>query len=285
VLGVVEVHGPIVGRPRLDFAEVASEESIVAALRAARASPTVRGVVLHIDSPGGSAVASDRIHHEVTRLAEVKPVVAYLSNVAASGGYLIAVAANRVVAQPQTVTGSIGVVAARFVVGPLLERLGVFTDVVKRGARADLFSPSRRLDESERAMFERELDMFYRAFLGAVARGRKKPVEEIEPLAEGRIYSGTDACARGLVDHLGGFDRALHELRELLGERGKGLEAAVVRPPRHMPPPPRALEIAAPVQAALVAIGLGPVLEAARLGLNLEASERVLAYWPSSDIS
>jgi protease-4 len=281
VLGVIEVHGPIVSRPRLSLAPVAAEDSIVAALRAARESRAVRGVVLHIDSPGGSALASDRIYHEVTRLAEVKPVVAYMSNVAASGGYFIAAAAHTVVAQPQTVTGSIGVVSARIVVGPLLERLGVFTSVVKRGARADLFSVSRRLDDDERAVIERELDAFYRTFLNAVARGRRRPVEAIEPLAQGRIYSGTAAHARGLVDRLGGFDRALHELRELIGPESKGLEPRIVRPPRHMPPPPR---LPVPVHALVASLGLESLLEAAHLTLHVEG-ERVLAYWPGVDIS
>src|SRR6185369_10305127 len=220
--------------------------------------------------------ASDRIYHEVTRLAEVKPVVAYMSNVAASGGYYVAAGAHAVVAQPETVTGSIGVVAARFVVGPLLERLGVFTDVVKRGARADFLSPARKLDEGERALFERELDAFYQTFLRVVAKGRKKPIEEIEPLAQGRVYSGADAFSRGLLDHLGGFDRALHELRERLGAGARDLEPKIIRPPRVVPSPP---ELPIPVHAMLRSIGLGPAIEGAELAVNLDATDRILAYW------
>ena len=284
VIGVIEVHGPIVSQARMALSRVAVEGPIIAALRAARASPHVRGIMLHIDSPGGSAIASDRIYHEVLRVAEVKPVVAYLSNVAASGGYYIAAAAHAVVAQRQTVTGSIGVVAARFVVGPLLERLGVFTDVVKRGARADLFSPSRRLDEDERALFQSELDAFYQTFLRAVARGRNKPIETIEPLARGRIYSGTDAHACGLVDYLGGFERALHQMRDLLGEAGKGLEPAVIRPPTHTLPAPALLGIPVPLNAGLEALGLAPMMESLSLGLDREAGERVLAYWTGVEI-
>jgi protease-4 len=284
VIGVIEIHGPIVTQARIQLSRVAAEAPLIAALRAARADPRVRGIMLHIDSPGGSALASDRIYHEVTRAAEVKPVIAYLSNVAASGGYYIAAAADVVVAQRQTVTGSIGVVSARFVVGPLLERLGVFTDVVKRGARADLFSPSRRLDEDERALFERELDAFYQTFLRAVARGRNKPIEAIEPLARGRIYSGTDAHACGLVDYLGGFERALHEMRDRLGERGKGLEPTVIHPPRHTLAPPAIVKIPATVRAGLEALGLAPMMEMAALGLDREAGERVLAYWQEAQI-
>ena len=274
VLGVIEVHGTIVSRARFRGGAFASEERLVASLRAARRSPRVRGVILHVDSPGGSALASDRIHHEVIRLAEVKPVVAYLSNVAASGGYYVAVGAHAIVAQPQTVTGSIGVVSARFALGPLLERLGVSTDVVKRGARADLFSTTRRLYEGERAVVQRELDAFYATFLGVVARERRRTVEEIEPHAGGRVWSGAEARARGLVDHLGGFDRAVHELRERLGPAAAAIEPAILRAARYVSPPPL---LPALVPALLDALGLSRLGDLATLAIHLEGA-RLLAY-------
>ncbi|MGK3997354.1 signal peptide peptidase SppA [Sorangium sp. So ce1024] len=274
IIGVVEVHGAIVSRAHFRGASLASEERLVASLRAARQNPRIRGVILHIDSPGGSALASDRIHHEVTRLAEVKPVVACMSNVAASGGYYVAAAAHAIVAQPQTITGSIGVVSARFALGPLLERLGVSTDVVKRGARADLFSPSRRLDAGERSVMERELDAIYATFLRVVARGRRRPVEEIEPLAQGRVYSGAEAQARGLVDMLGGFERALHELRQMIGPKAAAIEPAIVRASRYIPPPPL---LPAPVPTLLELVGLRGVAEEVALAMHCEG-ERVLAY-------
>ncbi|WP_437577921.1 signal peptide peptidase SppA [Sorangium sp. So ce887] len=274
ILGVVEVHGAIVSRARFRGASLASEERLVASLRAARQNPRIRGVILHIDSPGGSALASDRIHHEVTRLAEVKPVVACMSNVAASGGYYVAAAAHAIIAQPQTITGSIGVVSARFALGPLLDRLGVSTDVVKRGARADLFSPSRRLDAGERAVMERELDAIYATFLRVVARGRRRPVEEIEPLAQGRVYSGAEAQARGLVDMLGGFERALHELRQMIGPKATAIEPVIVRASRYIPPPPL---LPAPVPTLLELVGLRGVAGEVALAIHCEG-ERVLAY-------
>ncbi|WP_437953882.1 signal peptide peptidase SppA [Sorangium sp. So ce296] len=274
IIGVVEVHGAIVSRAHFRGASLASEERLVASLRAARQNPRIRGVILHIDSPGGSALASDRIHHEVTRLAEVKPVVACMSNVAASGGYYVAAAAHAIVAQPQTITGSIGVVSARFALGPLLERLGVSTDVVKRGARADLFSPSRKLDAGERAVMERELDAIYATFLRVVARGRRRPVEEIEPLAQGRVYSGAEAQARGLVDMLGGFERALHELRQMIGPKAAAIEPAIVRASRYIPPPPL---LPAPVPTLLDLVGLHGVAAEVTLAIHCQG-ERVLAY-------
>lgn len=274
VLGVVEVHGPIVGAPRFSVSKVAAEDKVIGALRVARANAAVKGVVLHIDSPGGSAVASDRIYHEVARLAETKPVVAYMSNVAASGGYYVAAGAHAIVAQPETVTGSIGVVSARLVFAPLLEKIGVFTDVVKRGARADMFSATRRLDDGEREVMDRELDAFYKTFLGVVAKGRNKKVEDIEPLAQGRVYSGAEAHAKGLVDLLGGFERALHETRTLLGAAGRDLEAVVIKPPRHVPDPP---SLPVPAAAFLEQLGLGDALEAAQLCLGGNG-DRVLAW-------
>lgn len=265
VIGVVRVHG-VLGSGD-------GEERLVAELRAARGNPLVRGVVLHIDSRGGSAIASNRVHHEVERLAEEKPVVAYLGDVAASGGYYVASAAHAIVAQPQSVTGSIGVVSTRLVIGPLLDRLGVSTDVVKRGARADLFSSSRRFDDGERAAFERELDAVYRTFLRAVAKGRGRSVEEIEALAAGRVYSGAEARALGLVDYLGGFERALHEVRASLGAAGRRLEP-VDASPRSM-----TLTSALPLAPWSRALGLG------RLAKQLDfaacgSDERVLVYCP-----
>jgi protease IV len=275
VVGLVEVHGPIVSQMRFSMGAVAAEQSVVRALRAARVNPRIAAVVLHIDSPGGSAIASDRIHHEVERLAAEKPVVAYLSNVAASGGYYVAAPARVIVAQPQTVTGSIGVVATHFVLHGLFEKLGVSTDVVKRGARADLNSVARPLEEAERFVLEREVDSFYQTFVGVVARGRKRSVEDIEKLAQGRIYSGAEAHARGLVDELGGLERAIERATDLAGY-GR-LEPVIIRPPRFSLPPPPPLP--RPAEAILVAFGLDRILgERLTLGVNIERNERVLLY-------
>jgi protease-4 len=279
-IGVIRVQGPIVSRAPLAIGRMADSEQLIGALRVARQSKAVRGVVLLIDSPGGSVLASDRIYHEVVRLAEKKPVVAYFVNVAASGGYYVAAGAHAIVAQPTTVTGSIGVVATHLVLGPLLGKLGIVTELVKRGARADMLSPSRPLDDGERAAMIRDIDGYYQEFVEIVARGRGRPPGEIEKLARGRVYSGAEAHRLGLVDHLGGFDTALDVVRERLGEP-RQLEAALIKPPRATPTPP---ELPRPFVSVLEAARLDRVGELAALALSLGAGETVLAWSELAEI-
>jgi len=273
-VGIVHVRGPIVSRAPMAFGRVAVDERIVGALRRARDARGISGVILLIDSPGGSVLASDRIHHEVTRLAEKKPVVAYFSNVAASGGYYVAAGAHAIVAEPTTITGSIGVVAGHLVLAPLLDKLGIVTELVKRGARADMLSTSRALDEGERQAMTREIEGYYVDFVNVVARGRHRPADEIEKLARGRVYSGLEAHRVGLVDHLGGFDVAIDVVRDKAGEtRAVGQE--VIKPPRTLPKPP---ELPAPFVEAIDAIGGRPYLELAALALGLGSRETALAW-------
>lgn len=214
-IAVVPIHGTISGGPRATRGGM-KLATTVATLRAARRNPFVQGVVLHVSSPGGSALASDLIHREVERLKELKPVVACFGDVAASGGYYVAACADEVVAQPLTVTGSIGVVSARLVSEPLLERFGVKIDTIRKAPHADMLSRPGKLAERERQILDREIESFYRAFVGIVAEGRGKPADEIEPLARGRVWSGRDAKERGLVDGLGGLEAAVERVRERL---------------------------------------------------------------------
>ncbi len=245
LVAVVAVHGAIVHGalfPRLPGSRAAVLEGVVGALRRARRSRRVRAVLLHVDSPGGSALASDLIHRELVRLREKKPVVAYLGDVAASGGYYVAAPCQRIVAQPTTVTGSIGVVSVRLLGVVLAQRLGVRPQVVRGAPHADLGSPFRALDEQEQAMIRAETDAIYRSFVAVVAQGRQRTLEEVEPLARGRVWSGAAAAERGLVDELGGFDRALLRLRELtpslrdLPQHAIALK--VLGPGAGAPPPP-----------------------------------------------
>ncbi len=197
-----------------------------------------------------------------------------MANVAASGGYYVACAAHAIVAQTTTITGSIGVVAAHLVLSPLLDKLGIVTELVKRGARADMLSASRPLDQGEREAMTLEIDGFYRDFVSIVAKGRKRPPEEIEKLARGRVYSGVDAQRLGLVDRLGDLNVALDWLKDELGAK-EALCPAVIKPPRTMPKPP---EIPAPFVAAIESLGGGILFEIAALSLGVGPTERALAW-------
>jgi protease-4 len=276
-IGVIRVHGAIAGGTPA-FANVASDEAIIATIRAARLDRRIRGVILHVDSPGGSALASDRIHHELERLAEQKPLVACMANVAASGGYYVAAAARTIVAEPTTITGSIGVVAARVILEPLLDRFGVVTERVYRGARAGLLEPGKRLTPDEHAAVEREIRETYGGFVGVVARGRGLSREEVEKVAQGRVWTGRDALEHKLVDMLGGFDVALERARALTSLPNAHLfEPVVVRAPRrHVPPldpplPRRALAKAMADLGDLLGLDLG-ILPLA------QGRDRVLAW-------
>jgi len=233
IKGAISESGALQGR----------RASIVAALRQARKDRRALGVLLWVDSPGGSAEASDLIHREVVRVKEKKPVVAYFGEVAASGGYYVAAHANAIVAQPLGLTGSIGVVSARLLASQLLDRLGVRTEVLRTGPHADFYSPHRPLSDDERAIMNRELDAFYDSFVALVADGRGRPVEEIEPLARGRVWLGIDAHRLGLVDELGGMDAAIDRLRGSIEapERVRArLRPMVVSTYRLEAPPPAA---------------------------------------------
>lgn len=195
------------------------EEGVLRALRQAQRSRAL-AVVLQINSPGGSALASEIILEEVKRVARRKPVVAYFDRVAASGGYLVALGARELWASPHAVVGSIGVFAGKFDLSVALERLGVHREVIVRGEHAGLYSSARGFTEGERAALERDVEEIYQSFLGHVAASRGRTREEIHALAEGRIYSGSAARAVGLVDALGGLEDACRRALELAGSAG-----------------------------------------------------------------
>jgi protease-4 len=186
----------------------------VGALRRARADDRVAAVLLYVDSPGGSALVSDLIHHEVDMLAREKPVVAFFANVAASGGYYVAAPARRIVAAPEAVTGSIGVISVKLVAQGLFERLRIRNHVVTTAPHADMFSAARPFDDGERALVEAEARAIYDSFLDVVARGRGQGRETVEAVAGGRVWSAPEALEHGLVDELGDFELALERTRE-----------------------------------------------------------------------
>jgi protease-4 len=242
---------PIKGAISESGAPQGRRASIVSALRHARRDRRALGVLLWVDSPGGSAEASDLIHREVVRVKEKKPVVAYFGEVAASGGYYVAAHANTIVAQPLGITGSIGVVSARLLAAELLDRVGIRTEVLRTGPHADFYSAHRPLSDEERRILNRELDAFYESFVALVADGRGRAVEDIEPLARGRVWLAADAHRHGLVDELGGMDAAIDRVRDHVDapERVRArLEPMVLASYRFEPPPPTAqLRFGSPV--------------------------------------
>ncbi len=183
-------------------------------IRKVRGDKDVRAIVIRIDSPGGSAIASEVIWRELMLTRDVKPVIVSMGDVAASGGYYIAVPAHVIVAEPGTITGSIGVVTGKFVVAGALEKLGVGTAVVTDGARADMNSPFREFTPAERAKVSQMMRETYDDFVAKVAASRQRTTEQINEVAQGRVWTGRQAKDRGLVDVLGGLDTAISIAKE-----------------------------------------------------------------------
>ena len=260
-------------------------DTMSGALRSAVADHRVKSIVLRVNSPGGSYVASDTIWREVVRARQAgKPVVVSMSEVAASGGYFIAMAADTIVAQPGTITGSIGVISAKPVLGQALDRAGVNTDSVTEGAHADMFTTSRPYSDEEWEKINSWLDRIYADFTGKVADGRGLSRDQVHEIARGRVWTGADAAGIGLVDELGGLDTALAVARQ----KASLPQAAAVRLfPRSHPldrlRPPDSSE-ARPAAAAglgeLFAESWGPVSRlAAAAGLSPQGPLMLPGRW------
>ena len=190
--------------------ESIGSDRICAELRKARKDKKVKAVILRINSPGGSALASDIMWREVQLTKKEKPVIASMSDVAASGGYYMAMGCTKIVAQPNTITGSIGVFSVLFNVENFMkDRLGVTFDRVTTNAHSDWPSGTREMTDFEKNRLQKSTENIYSIFTQKAADGRKMPVEKLRAIASGRVWSGTDAKANGLVDELGGFDKAV----------------------------------------------------------------------------
>jgi len=215
--------------------QVVGSDTIVEYLRKARADSSIKAIVLRIDSPGGSAIASDVIWREVQLTREVKPVIASMSDVAASGGYYIAMPATAIVAQPATLTGSIGVVMIKFVIDGTLKKLGMNMEHVQEGRYADLYSPVRPFTPEERAKVEEQMQATYAAFVEKAAQGRNTTPEKIDAIGQGRVWTGRQAKKLGLVDDLGGLERALAIAKERAKiPQNSGVEIVVYPPKRSL---------------------------------------------------
>jgi protease IV len=235
VVALVEGHGAIVtGRSRRTpfQGQLMGSDTIAAALRAARDDDRVAAVVFRVDSPGGSYVASDTVWREVgLTSAAGKPVVVSMGTMAGSGGYFVSCSADVIVAQPSTLTGSIGVFGGKAVVSQLTERFGLTTDAVSRGRHARMFSTRVGFTDDERTRLDNWLDAVYADFVGKVAAGRGMDRDAVHEIARGRVWTGADAAGIGLVDILG----SLHDAVRIARERAGLASDAKLRPAVHVP--------------------------------------------------
>jgi protease-4 len=196
---------------------LAGADSVIDALGEARADPRIGAIILRIDSPGGSAVASELIAREVFATRGVKPILCSLSNVAASGGYFVAAGCDAIFAEPMTITGSIGIFYGKFDIGGLAGKLGITTDTYKRGKHADLESMFRPYTDEERAVLQGNLRYMYGRFVDAVAEGRGLPPDAVDAVGRGHVWSGTQARPIRLIDRFGGLGDAIDEAKRRIG--------------------------------------------------------------------
>ncbi|MDB4973719.1 MAG: signal peptide peptidase SppA, type [Myxococcaceae bacterium] len=270
LVGAISERGGNAANPGIDL------HGTIAALRALSEARHVSGVILYIDSPGGSAVVSELLHREIQRLDHTKPVVTWMGNVAASGGYYMASATRAIVAQPATLTGSIGVISIRPVAAQLFHRLGLRRESVSLTPYADLHTFMAAPTPAEDALLRAETARFYERFLEVVATGRKRSREQIALLAEGRVWSGLDAHAHGLIDALGGYEEARSALDALVGSSTRGAKpeplivTPLAKPAAGVPPLQSPSAWASATDAQLPAL--------AELWQLLSSGERVFTY-------
>ena len=201
------------GNPNSDEQGI-TDTAMVKLLKQAENDSSIRGVILRVDSPGGDGVASDDILHEAKNLSKKKPLVISMGDVAASGGYFISVTGDPIIAYPNTLNGSIGVIFARFNLHGLYDKIGLNKQLLTRGRYADLDSEYAPLSNEARQKIAGQIDGFYKGFVSRVAEGRKKSFDQIEPISQGRVWLGVQAKQNGLVDELGGLDRAVELIRK-----------------------------------------------------------------------
>lgn len=218
-IAIVYATGAITdGEDSTDFqsGETMGGDTLAEQLHEAKKDSRVKAVVLRVDSPGGSGTASEVVLRAVQELKEAgKPVVVSMANVAASGGYYISCRADKIIAQPTTITGSIGIFAGKFDMSGLYSKIGIKKDILKRGKYSDIFTETRPATKDEMTLVYNLINDFYQGFIDHVAKGRNKSKEDIDKIGRGRVWSGADAKKVGLVDELGGFNKALETAKNL----------------------------------------------------------------------
>ncbi len=222
-VAVIEVYGAIY-----------ESKKVVGQLKKWGEADNVKAIILHIDSPGGAVAPTQEIYNEILRIREDegKPIVVSIGSVAASGGYYIACAADRIMANPGSITGSIGVILQFLTAEKLMETIGISYETVKSGELKDIGSMQRPMTKKERAMLTAMVMDTYEQFVEAVASGRNLTADDIYPLADGSVFSGRQAYKLGLVDTLGGFEDAVRYAAELGGIEGEPTVIRVVEPKR-----------------------------------------------------
>ena len=209
-------------------------DTVAKAVSDAAADKTIKAIILRVDSPGGSGLASDIIWHAVEAANQKKPVVVSMSDVAASGGYYISAAASKIIAEPSSITGSIGVVAGKPVMRGFYDWLGISNEYVLRGKNAGMFRETEKFSDDERAKFEDWIKTtYYQDFVPKVAKGRKKDPQSIDSVGQGRVWTGAQAKDRGLVDDFGGLDKAIEVAKDLAKiPKDKGVERVILPYPQ-----------------------------------------------------
>lgn len=219
-VALVDISGVIMpGRSRFDNfqGKLAGSETVIEDLQSALDDEDVQAVILRVDSPGGSAMASDLIWDQIERVKRDKPVMVSMSGLAASGGYYVSCGADSIFADPGTLTGSIGVYAGKLSRTRMYEKIGVNREFITRGRNALLFSDEGRFTDDQREMFQGQMDAFYERFLAKVAAGRGMTRDQVHAVAQGRVWTGGQGLECGLVDGLGGLDRAVLAVKHTLG--------------------------------------------------------------------
>jgi protease-4 len=254
-LGVVEVKGTIGGGPG-----GVDSEKVMKQLRRFADDDSIKAILVRIDSPGGAVAPSQEINEEVHKAGKRKPVVCSLGNLAASGGFYVAVGCTRIVAEPGTLTGSIGVISQFVNAKGLIARFDLKFETIKSGKLKDMGSPFREMSPEERAYWQETTNRIFEQFLGAVVRGRNLPEAEVRAVADGRVITGEDAKELGLVDELGNFYAAVDLAMKEAGQSG---QPSLVYPP----------EDGARFLEQLMSGGARAVAQAVRAELSAEASE------------
>ena len=220
-VGVVEINSII-----------SNSREVIKGIRSFVEDAGVKAIVLRVDSPGGGVGASQEIYREVVKAREVKTVVASFGGVAASGGYYVACGADKIMANPGTITGSIGVVMQFANLEELFKKIGYKGYVIKSGTHKDVGSPFREMTPEEKELLQEVIDTVHQQFIRAVAEGRKLPMEKVAAIADGRIFSGEQALALGLVDELGNLEDTIDMAAQMAGVKGK---PTVVYPRKRKP--------------------------------------------------